>query len=137
MAVDPKAHTPGLERRRILIAEDDEDMRHLVGETLSRDGYQVQEAADGTLLQARAALPAGNAREPFDLIISDIRLPGLTGLEVLERLRRAGRKVPVILMTAFVDERTLAMAASLGSVLISKPFELDDLRQVVRRLLPA
>jgi DNA-binding response OmpR family regulator len=73
--------------------------------------------------------------EEVDLVISDIRMPVCSGLEILEGLRQAHRKIPVILMTAFGDDETRATANRLGAVLLDKPFALEDLREAVRALL--
>ncbi|HEV8325337.1 MAG TPA: response regulator [Myxococcota bacterium] len=111
---------------RVLVAEDDHEMRSLLVATLRRDGCVVEEAVDGADLLAR--LSAG-----FDLVISDVRMPGLTGLEVLARLRRAGGSTPFILITAFGDADLHAEARRVGTATVfDKPFDLDDLRTVAQ-----
>jgi CheY-like chemotaxis protein len=71
-----------------------------------------------------------------DLIVSDICMPGMTGLEVLARVRASSIHLPVVLITAFGDEQTRNRAAALGgTVLFSKPFDMDDLRTAVMFLL--
>jgi DNA-binding response OmpR family regulator len=119
---------------RVLVGEDDLEMRRLVVQALRRDGYEVDEAGDGAalleLLRDRVA-----SGEPIHLVISDIRMPGCTGLQVLERLRSANDRVPVILMTAFGDDETRALAQRRGAVLFDKPFLIDDLRKAVGYLL--
>ena len=118
----------------VIVGEDDAEMRRLVVQALRRDGYEVGEAADGTtlleLLRDRAT-----RGERTDLVISNIRMPGCTGLQVLERLRTADDRVPVILMTAFGDDETRALAERRGAMLFDKPFLLDDLRKAVGHLL--
>ena len=118
----------------VVVGEDDGEMRRLVVQALRRDGYEVREAADGSalleLMRQRASI--GQA---VDLVISDIRMPGCNGLQVLERLRSANDRVPVILMTAFGDDETRQQAERRGAVLFDKPFLIDDLRKAVGHLL--
>jgi DNA-binding NtrC family response regulator len=118
---------------RVIVGEDDPDMRRLVVYALERDGYEVGEAGDGySLLTLLAERGAGKT---VDLVISDVRMPGLSGLEILEHVRRDGDHLPVILMTAFGDDDTRAEAELRGAVLFDKPFLIDDLRKVVHHLL--
>jgi len=117
--------------RHVLIAEDDADMRALVALTLRRDGYFVEEVRDGWALLA--SLEAPNIL--LDLVITDIRMPGLSGLDVVERIRTKSESVPVIVMTAFGDEEARATATRLGAVLIDKPFSMDALRTAVCHVL--
>ncbi len=123
---------------RILIAEDDSEMRHVVADALREDGYEVVELSDGgsLLVDIAAHMKEGAKGDAVDLIVTDIRMPVCTGLQILERLRRAQWQTPVILMTAFGDEATRRRAADLMAFLFDKPFELDDLRATVAGLLP-
>jgi DNA-binding response OmpR family regulator len=122
----------------VLLAEDDPEMRHLVAEALRDDGYQVVELVDGgrflVNIAARVKAERGTAAS-VDLIVSDIRMPVCTGLQIVSALREAHWRTPVILMTAFGDEATHRHAASLDAVLFDKPFEMDDLRAAIARLL--
>jgi len=126
-----KARIPG-NPPRILVAEDDGEMRSLLLDALRRDGYEVCEAEDGGRLLAQVA----DASKPLDLVISDIRMPICTGLAILEAMRRTGLSVPVILMTAFGDQETRALVEGLGAILFDKPFGMDDLRTAVLNLVP-
>jgi DNA-binding NtrC family response regulator len=73
----------------------------------------------------------------IDLVISDIRMPGASGLDVLATLHSANQPVPVVLMTAFGDRQTHEQALKMGAAaLIDKPFELDELLTLANRLLP-
>ncbi|MBM7113487.1 response regulator [[Archangium] primigenium] len=120
---------------RILLAEDDEDMRALLTLTLARAGYAVVALEDGYELADYVSLTqvcGGPLRAP-DLILSDIRMPGRTGLEVLAQLHAAGLSCPVILLSSFADEETRAEARRLGvSAFLDKPVDLDVLRATVR-----
>jgi len=82
---------------RILVAEDDAVSRELLCEILRSDGYEVQDVADG----ASAVEHAGAGR--FDLVLTDVRMAGLTGLDVLAAFSTKEADTPVILITAFGD----------------------------------
>jgi DNA-binding response OmpR family regulator len=123
------------ERPRILLAEDDDDMRSLVAAALREDGHDVVEVGDGGRLLVCLARAYGAETVGYDLLVSDVRMPVCTGLQILESLRLARWPTPVILMTAFGDEQTRAQAEGLGAVMFMKPFDMDDLRTAVLNLL--
>ena len=114
---------------RIILAEDDDEMRDLIASSLRKDGYDVTLAKDGGELLARLAF------QSFDVVISDIRMPVCSGTHVLDGLRDASWTTPVILMTAFGDEETRAHVESRDAVFFDKPFDLDDLRTAVMNLV--
>ena len=122
---------------RVLLAEDDSEMRSLIACALRLDGYDVLEAEDGgrLLVAITDAYTDGDGRDAFDLVISDVRMPVASGLAVLESLRKANWQTPVILMTAFGDDATRARAEALGAVLFDKPFDVDDLRTIALNLV--
>jgi DNA-binding response OmpR family regulator len=124
-------------RPRILVADDDTEMRRLVAESLRKDGYEVTEEPDGGRLLVRVAALHSFDRtvDPFDLIVSDIRMPVCSGLDIVKGLREAHCSTPVILMTAFGDDETRAQAETLDAVLFDKPFQIGALRAIVRTLL--
>jgi DNA-binding response OmpR family regulator len=119
----------------IYLAEDDYEFRNLLASVLRADGHAVTECPDGSSLLDRleTAVPA---REPScDLVISDVRMPDLSALEILERLQHRERLPPWILMTAFGDRHVHGKARRLGVVAtLDKPFEIDDLRGKVREV---
>jgi DNA-binding response OmpR family regulator len=118
--------------RRILVAEDDAELRGLIAGALRRDGHDVVQAADGTEILELLAATISDGVAPFDLIVTDVRMPGWTGLDLLAGLRNHAFGPPVVLMTAFGDERLHASARRLGAVAtLDKPFELDVLRALV------
>ncbi len=123
---------------RVVVAEDDDEMRRLVVEALLKDGYEVEEARDGGRLLVRAAAYYTRRAKvaDVDLIVSDVRMPICSGLQILQGLREANWHIPVILMTAFGDDATRARAEGLGAILFDKPFDMDDLRTAVRSLAP-
>ena len=106
-------------------------------EALRKDGYDVVAVNDGGRLLV--ALAHGFVDHEgvnlADLVVSDVRMPVCTGMQILEQLRAARWHVPVILMTAFGDAATREHARTLGALLFDKPFDLDDLRTAVASLL--
>ena len=126
-------------RYRVLLAEDDDEMRSLLAMTLRKSGYEVVECADGIgMLTYLAAflLPNEFMKEPLDLIISDIRMPGVTGMEVLEGKPQNHNFPPMILITAFGDAETHALARQFGAAAIfDKPFDLDVLLEKIKVVL--
>ncbi len=125
-------------RQVVLLVEDDGEMCRMLAGVLRRDGYRVVEAADGDDALERLGPWAleGNLEFAPDLIVSDIRLPYFSGLEILEGIQIAADVVPVILITGFPDQETLAKARELGAeCVLSKPFELADFRAAVRSAL--
>jgi CheY-like chemotaxis protein len=123
---------------RILLAEDDLEMRNLLADLLRQEGYDVQVVEDGAKLID--LLRTSAVHEPaldVGVVISDFLMPGATGLEVLAFLRRSGSKTPFILITAFGNPELHAEAHALEvSVVFDKPFDLEDLQAAVRKLAP-
>lgn len=121
---------------RVIVAEDDPEMRRLVVEALRKAGHEVTEAADGgrLILSVLEAYNGAPSLSRVDVIVTDVRMPVCNGIEVLERLAKANCRVPVILMTAFGDEDIRQRAERLGAVLFDKPLSLDALREAVERL---
>lgn len=118
-------------RTRVLLADDDPDLRRLLSLTLRRAGYDVIEAADGVELLDRLEATIAK-RDYFGVIVADVNMPGLTGLDVLAALRCTSWTTPVILITAFGDPATKAEADDLGATVLDKPLDLDALRLAVR-----
>jgi CheY-like chemotaxis protein len=121
-------------RTRLLLAEDDHELRSLLASALRKDGYEVLEASDGPELvdNIEATMKAPRDAGGGLVVVADVRMPGLTGLDVLMALRAARCETPVILMSAFGDEEMHAEARALGAVaVLDKPFAVDDLRMAV------
>lgn len=127
-------HSPGA---RVLVADDDEDTRHLVTSTLESEGYEVNEASSGTdLLRALEPITMDlQSPDGVDLIVLDQRMPGMSGLEIVRRLRAAHWVTPAILMTGFAEPNIVAEAARLGVPVLSKPFALETLTETALSLL--
>lgn len=132
-ALETETLQPGPQQVVVLLAEDDPDMRQLLGDTLRDDGYLVREAADGVeLVDFLARKTTGGQGELPDLVVSDIRMPGHTGMEVLTSLRQEFWALPVILITAFGDPETHNEARRLGAAaVLDKPFSIRDFRHTV------
>jgi CheY-like chemotaxis protein len=123
---------------RLLVAEDDSDFRALLAAALRAAAYEVVEVSNGfDLLEILSdSLTAGGGIGSFDLVLSDIQMPGWTGLDVLASLGHGPSLPPVILITAFGDDELRRRAKSAGAVsVLSKPLDIDDLCLCVRRFL--
>ena len=116
----------------IFLAEDDEDMRALISSALRTDGYHVVEARDGSELLELLAHASITPMNRPDVIVTDVLMPGYSGLGVLAALHRSAWHVPVVLITARRDNGIALAAMRLGaSALVRKPFDIDDLRTTI------
>ena len=117
----------------VFLAEDDLELRRLLTQRLKNLGLDVVAVRDGRELarQLRGASP----EDPPRLVISDLRMPGRSGMDVLQTMRETGGQTPFILITAFGDPETHAEAHRLGARIFDKPFDLDDLCTAVQFLL--
>jgi CheY-like chemotaxis protein len=119
----------------VLLAEDDPNLLRLLSTVLAFDGYDVIEATNG--VEMLDYLAACGARGAPDVIVSDVCMPGASGIDVLGRMRALQIAAPVVLMTAFPEHCNEQSARELGATtLLEKPFELDDLRMIVLNLVP-
>jgi DNA-binding response OmpR family regulator len=114
---------------RVLLAEDDPAISEPLARALRREGYEVDVRADG-----RAALEGAN--ENPDLVLLDLGLPYIDGLEVCRRIRADGSTVPVLILTARADEVDLVVGLDAGADdYVTKPFRLAELLARVRALM--
>jgi two-component system response regulator PilR (NtrC family) len=117
---------------RILVVDDEPSMREMLRIVLRRDGYDVVLAENG-----KAAIERLQS-QPFDLLLSDIRMPDLSGVEVLRAAKEINRDLVAFMMTAFASTDTAVEAMRLGAVdYFIKPFSMDELRLKVRQHLEA
>ena len=115
---------------RILIVDDEERMRHLLSIMLSRKGYHVEQAADG--MEALEMIGAA----PFDMVITDIKMPRMNGAELLRKINEMEIPPPVVFITAFATVESAVEAMQQGAVdYIIKPFEEDRILLTVERTL--
>lgn len=113
---------------RVVLAEDDDEMRRLVAHALREDGADVEELSSGRDLLARVLAGLNATAAMPDVIVSDIRMPGASGLDVLRELRKRGCDVPVVLLTGFADQELHDEVGSFArATLFDKPFDIDDL----------
>src|SRR5437868_5286747 len=118
-----------LTQQRILVVEDEAPMSKLLSSNLKANGYAVRSAADGA--EALKLLD----EHPFDLLLLDISMPGLSGLQVLEAVRRDAQ-VPVMMLSGRGRERDTVEALDLGADdYLSKPFGVAELLARVKALL--
>lgn len=116
-------------KRRILVVEDDEDMRENLQRILVSAGYEVQLAQDGadaiSVLETYAC----------DLILTDLLMPRMGGLEFLTEIRRQEQNLPVVFLTAFGKQAAFTKAMDLGAVgFITKPFQAESLLALIREV---
>jgi CheY-like chemotaxis protein len=117
-----------------LVADDDEDMRALVAGVLSADGYTVLEACDGEELLEQLERSVDDPLTRPDVVVTDIMMPRLSGLGVLDAIRRAQLHLPVVLMTVLPDEAVYLVARRLGAAgVLHKPFGPAEIRAAVVR----
>jgi len=115
---------------RILIVDDEPPIRRFLRTTLAAQDYRVEEAADG-----EAALDFLK-RNPVDLVILDLGLPGMDGLEVVRRLREQGNTVPIVILSSRDDEAGKVAALDLGADdYVAKPFGAEELSARIRAAL--
>ncbi|HID96778.1 MAG TPA: sigma-54-dependent Fis family transcriptional regulator, partial [Thermodesulfobacteriaceae bacterium] len=119
-------------KERILIVDDDPNIRDGSSQVLSRAGYDVSEASTGA--EALSLVD----RFEFDLILLDLKMPDVNGLDLLRNIRENDQQVPVVMITAYGTIQNAVEAMRLGADdFLPKPFEPDELRMVVSRILKA
>jgi DNA-binding NtrC family response regulator len=115
---------------RILIVEDRDSLRRMLELALGQEGYEVATAADG-----RAGMRL-LAERPFDFVLTDLKLPDVSGIEVLEASRAAQPRVPVVVLTGYGTVGAAVEAMKLGAYdFLEKPLEIDDLTRLIERAI--
>jgi DNA-binding response OmpR family regulator len=115
---------------RILLVDDEQPIQTLLSFPLQRDGYEVVHASDGREALARFS------EQTFDLVVLDVMLPRMDGLEVCRRLRAKGERVPIIMLSAKSEEIDKVLGLELGADdYITKPFSMREFRSRVKAAL--
>ncbi|MGO4889127.1 response regulator [Anaerobacillus sp. MEB173] len=116
--------------KKILIVDDQYGIRVLLNEIFQKDGYTTFQAANG--VQALTTVE----NDMPDLVILDMKIPGMDGLEILKRLKEINKDIQVIMMTAYGELDMINEAMDLGAVThFAKPFDIDEVRDVVKKQL--
>ena len=132
--INSSCKQPGLTkttgRARVLIVEDNARLRELMVNVLALEGWAVTQAVDASSMRWQIHINGQQEYpdEPFDLIVTDVQIPGENGLEVLGWLRHKGCPIPAIVVTAFPALATRAQVNQVGATLLPKPFSLLDFR---------
>lgn len=130
----PKGSHPGKHSwnkdHRILVVDDDGLVRGLIQTILSQQGYRPTLCADGPSALRRIA------QESWSLLIIDLHMPQLSGLEVIQRIRADGNELPAILISGMMTDEAAEECHRLGrTAFLSKPFEVSSLLRLVARLI--
>ena len=124
--------TTGTGKKRILITEDDKEMRSLLKDFFEEEGFETDLVSNG--VDALQKL----AKEDFDLIITDIRMPGLTGLDILPGIKRLHPDASVIVITAFGSEEVYRKSFERGATAyLEKPIHFSKLRELIHKVVSA
>ena len=120
----------GHDKKRILVIEDDEEMRALLKDFFLEEGLETDSVSNGS--EAFRKL----VKESFILVITDIRMPGLTGLDILPGIRKLQPEVPIIVITAFGSEEIRQRVLERGATAyLEKPIHLDQLRTLIDQVV--
>ncbi len=122
--------SPSNEIRRVLVADDEPQIGLLIREALGQEGHPVEIVRDG------AAALEKTAEQKFGLLVLDVLMPRMTGVEVINELRARGDEVPIVLMSSFLSDEVLkACEGHSRLAFLQKPFSLADLRAAVQRAI--
>jgi two-component system, response regulator, stage 0 sporulation protein F len=118
-------------KEKILIVDDQFGIRILLNEVFQKEGYQTFQAANGI-----QALEIVTKHDP-DLVLLDMKIPGMDGIEILKRMKVMDPNIRVIIMTAYGELDMIQEARDLGAIThFAKPFDIDDIRAAVRKHIP-
>ncbi|WP_096437663.1 response regulator [Alteribacter populi] len=116
--------------KKLLIVDDQYGIRVLLHEVFEKDGYDTYEASNG-----KQALSIVNKQNP-DLVLLDMKIPGMDGLEILREMKKMGAEANVIMMTAYGELEMINEAKKLGALAhFAKPFDIDEVRKKVKEHL--
>jgi two-component system, response regulator, stage 0 sporulation protein F len=129
-ALPPLLHSIEGKGMKILVVDDEEGARDLFNTILTDEGYEVSLANGG---EEALGLFKG---APFNLVITDIKMPIMDGLQLLQEIRKMGSKTDVIMVTAYGEVESYLKAMSLGAAeYINKPIRIKELKQIVHKVL--
>ena len=115
---------------KILVVDDEEGARELFNTILTDEGYDVTLANNGADALTRMQ------GDVYDLVVTDIKMPGMDGLQLLQELRKTGSKADVIMVTAYGEVESYLKAMSLGAAeYINKPIRIKELKRIVHKVL--
>lgn len=119
---------------RVLLAEDNRELRVILAQALRREGFSVTECSDGSdLLDRLGDVLLDRGAFAYDVIVSDVRMPGVTGTEILDGIRGLPGAPPVVLITGFPDPATVMSALASGAhTVLAKPFAVREFCRVVQ-----
>ncbi|MBT2573042.1 sporulation initiation phosphotransferase Spo0F [Bacillus sp. ISL-51] len=116
---------------KILIVDDQYGIRILLNEVFNKEGYQTFQAANG--IQALDIV----TKERPDLVLLDMKIPGMDGIEILRRMKMIDDSIRVIIMTAYGELDMIQESKELGALThFAKPFDIDEIRDAVKKYLP-
>jgi CheY-like chemotaxis protein len=116
----------------VLVVDDEDDVREVIGEVLREDGYDVCSVANGADALAMAT------QTHFDAVTMDLRMPGMTGRETLEALRKLAPSVPVVVVSGYATRDDTKACRCLGAFeVLQKPFDVERLLAVVQAAIAA
>mgnify|MGYP001145245916 CR=1 FL=1 len=117
-------------KRTILVVDDEKIIRESISFILKKEGYHVSEAENGKIAYEKLL------KEPFDLVITDLTMPGMTGLDLSRRLLQIRPDLPIILCTGYSEKVDAPAAEALGiQGFLMKPVLLKELAELVRKVL--
>lgn len=115
-------------KKKLLIVDDQNGIRVLLVEVFSSEGYETFQASNGKLALSIVE------RENPDLVLLDMKIPGMDGLEILKRIKKINPEIKVIMMTAYGELEMIKEAQETGALMhFTKPFDIDELRMVVNK----
>lgn len=119
-----------MEKKKVLVVDDQYGIRVLLYEVFGKEGYNTFQAANG-----KQALEIVVDESP-DMVILDMKIPGMDGLEILKEIKKINKEIKVIMMTAYGELDMIKEATDLGAIThFTKPFDIDELRLAVNKQL--
>jgi len=116
--------------QKVLVVDDEQNSREGLSKILTKEGYKVHIAEDGE----KALQEAEDYK--FDLIITDLRMPDMDGIEVLKKVREKNKSIGVVIVTAYGEVNSYLTAMNLGAFeYLNKPIHLEELRRVIKKAL--